>query len=151
MYKLTDEQIARIPESEAYNITTKAPKLEGTEKQVKWAMSIRANIYDNLAVYVLRGKNGLNGLWETYAMNGKEEIIKDVERFATAYSEKPNVEKVEERIKSYRILAAKIKKFNEIMENPSASWWIDHRTNQEKNYMNIKLKSEIDKCEELGE
>lgn len=122
-------------------------ELEGTEKQVKWALDIRAKAAKNLfydcvmreqyeavsmlpgrktemqtrpiddIITALRSKEGINAYFEDMKARGVHES-----RYADAVESMTNA-------------LGRYSRFAEIMSNASAKFWIDNRDNQATNYM----------------
>lgn len=143
------KRLAGIPDADAFRVATQGniPKLEGSEKQVKWAEQIRASVGNELITYALtRTSDGRpSRLWET-AQKGKAAIADDVYNSPLVKSTTGALRqsKISSEKQGYVDLAGRVERLNRILTNPSAKFWIDHRTNSDKNYLNQKLKKYID-------
>lgn len=140
---------AWIPDTDAFRVATqgKIPELEGSEKQVKWAKQIRAEVGNELITYALtRTSDGRpSRLWEI-TQKGKAAIADDVYNSPLVKSTSGALRqsKISSGKQGYIDLAGRVERLNRILTKPSAKFWIDHRTNSDKNYLNKKLKKYID-------
>lgn len=103
------------------------PRLEGTEKQVSWARSIRQEVLRDI-------RSGFNWMPDgrpTTYMNYLFSTEKIQELFSE-YSGKPNVELIKHLQDSY-------KRYSELTKETSAKFWIDNRIDGIKNAGNNKL------------
>ncbi len=139
----------QLPKNEEFEIMRRKslPELEGTEKQVRWANKIREGIMKELFDYTIKRTSEGNpaDLFRT-ATHGTDEIVKRIEYKERTIELDPRVnrERIDREISSFKDLAKRISKFNEIAKNKSASFWIDNRTDWSNNYMNKKFKKKID-------
>lgn len=143
-----------IPKLNEYQHKRQLPELQGSEKQVKWAKEIRDNLGEDLWRYVIsRTSDGKpSGIYNILSKQGIKGAIQDIEKSVnlfSGYERQSNNRKKEiinRRLLSYKELARRIKKYNEIMSNRSAAFWIDNRRNSQRNYMNERLKKIIDEA-----
>lgn len=144
---LSEKELSkRLPDMKEFSVD-RAPKLEGTEKQINWANDIRKEILRDLSTYaVTKTSDGRpSDLYKT-VKQGKDAIINDIKNnpLISDTSGKLRKEKIESAISGYKDLASRIKRLNNIAQNSSAKFWIDNRTNQAENYRNKKLRDKID-------
>lgn len=130
------------------------PELKGTEKQIKWAKSIRANaaavLQDELMNEEYEVVNELPGRKNTIEKRRVDAIVKALfsEQGVKNYLDKlKNSNVPESRIESAVVSMNKaydrFVRLSEIMSNADAKFWIDNRDNQEKNYMFKKFKNYV--------
>lgn len=140
--------VKRLPDAPDALDLDAMPALQGTEKQVKWAEKIRQDLVADLAEYAT-----------SYTSDGRrsssaETLAKGKKAMADSIMQNPLVtdtvgrvreEKINNQIKGYVDAAERWKRVKSLVDgHTSASFWIDHRANQVKNYMNKKLKAYID-------
>ena len=109
------------------------PELLGSEKQVKWAIQIRNEILMDLL-------NKLNAQQWVPILSSREEMIKWVEAYPLKGTE------VTPEEYGLKLLLEQYDKFQRLLklsQETNAGWWIDHRTNSAKNYMNQTLRKKI--------
>lgn len=135
-----------VPDASDYKAES-IPMLKGTPKQIEWANEIRKPMLKELANYTVRRTSDgrASMLYET-ARKGKGAIINDIQSSPLVKSTSGALkkQKIKDQVEGYKDLAGRIKRFNQIVRNDSAKFWIDNRTNQPENYMNQKLKRRID-------
>lgn len=138
----------KLPGKNEFTLKTDLPELKGTEKQIKWAESIRKSILEDMGHYTIqRTSDGRHSDLYSIAKNGKQAIIDDIKSDSLINAiNNPTLkaEKIERIVDSYNDLAKRISRYNEIASHTDASWWIDNRPNQLKNSFNSKLKKYID-------
>lgn len=138
----------RLPDTpEALDIDA-MPALQGTEKQVKWAEKIRYDLVTDLADYATNyTSDGRRSSAAEKLAKGKKAMADDVmsSPLVTATAGGVRQEKINNHIQSYVDAAERWKRVISLVKgHTNSSFWIDHRTNQLKNYMNQKLKAYID-------
>lgn len=109
------------------------PELLGSEKQVKWAIQIRNEVLKDLL-------NKLNAQQWVPTLSSREEMIKWVETYPVQGTEATPQEY------GLKLLLEQYDRFQRlfaIIKETNAGWWIDHRTNSAKNYMNQTLRKKI--------
>lgn len=122
------------------------PKLEGSEKQVKWAEKIREAAVGHLRQEVIHEQ------YEEVSLlpNGKTRIQKrPIPTIVNAMMSQDGIKAIfsemetkslpesrfESTVETMNSAFDRYARYTEIMSNTSAKFWIDNRDNQEKNYM----------------
>ena len=125
------EELKRLPDREAFRMIgpKSAPELTGTPKQIEFATKVRKTLAIILQDYVIHyDKNRYveeNRI--KIARIGKEGMIKYIEYASSAIEESNKLNTVREKVNDFIELAKRIEKFNEIIQNDSAKFWLDHR------------------------
>lgn len=137
----------KIPAQSEFELIQSLPQLKGSEKQVAWAKKIRREVGPELISYAINftSDGRRSGLYDI-ATQGRSAIKKDIYESLLVKSATGKVkqEKIQNSFKGYQDLARRIQTVNSILQNDSAKFWIDNRTNTLANYMNKKLKKKID-------
>lgn len=117
----------------------KAVALEGSEKEIKWAKSIRAEVYHTLLNEVQTEEY----IAESSLPMGKSTVEKrNVKNLMTAMLSEESLEAYFNGLRSFQLdnakesakgIAIRWERMKEIMVNPSATFWIENRNNQVKN------------------
>lgn len=140
--------VTELPETDEYRRLLKKnfPALTGTKKQVEWAEEIREGIRKELSYYSRYFlSDGRPCALFNVLKQGNEAVIKDILASVSHFdNETVKKERIASRISAYKDLAKRIKRYNEIMSNSSAVFWIDNRRNCSDNYMDKKFKEFID-------
>lgn len=135
-----------LPDKTAYEAKD-LPELSGSEKQVKWAETLREEADEVLWHYAIHrdGRGNPSGLHDI-AIKGRNKIKEYIEDnpLVDTTSGKLRAEKISDQIAAFRELADRVKRYNEIMSNSKASYWIDNRDSTLQNYMFKKWKNYID-------
>lgn len=139
----------RLPEPVKFDIKTmflNMPALEGTEKQVAWANKIRNSIVQEIASYATRrdSEGRPSTMVYTY-LGGKSAMEKSVKDELTDYmSGATKARVISNRIETFKDAKVRLERLHSISREKSAKFWIENRTDSEKNYMNKALKKRID-------
>lgn len=124
------------------------PQLIGSEKQVAWAEKIREETLSDLWNYTItRNSNGnMSRSAEIYAQGkgAMEKSIRENPLVSMAGNERIRNEHIQRQISGFSDAKRRLEAYHAISQNTSASFWIDNRTNQAKNYMNKAFKKKID-------
>nr|DAL41369.1 MAG TPA_asm: hypothetical protein [Caudoviricetes sp.] len=124
------------------------PNLSGTEKQIKWAESIRESVLMELWDYATNknadGKS-THGIADIY-LKGKDAMEKDIRSnpLVKGTSGSLKEEKISHAISAFTETKMRIERWHELAEKKGASYWIENRTNALQNHLNKKLKRYID-------
>ena len=124
--------------------------LVGSEKQVKWAESIRNEIGEELYKYSLQQKSDKTPVSKDMRMDmqsGKPAMLSAIKNNALVKATSGDVkkEKIKNAIGTYNEIYRRHETFKSIMSNTSAKFWIDNRPGSSpETYMNKKFKKKID-------
>lgn len=124
------------------------PQLTGSAKQIAWAEKIREETLSDLWDYTInRDSNGnMSRSAEIYA-GGKaamEKSIRENPLVSMAGNERVRNEHVQRQVNGFHDAKRRLEAYHSISQNPNASFWIDNRINQAKNYRNKEFKKKID-------
>lgn len=130
------------------------PELQGTEKQIKWAETIREKaakvLHQELMFEDYEVVDLVTGRKNRVEKRPVDAIIKalmseqGISDYLTELKERNLPEsRIESAIKSMNNAYDRFVRISEIMSNADAKFWIDNRDNQEKNYMFNKFKQYV--------
>ncbi len=140
--------MSRLPDAPRMLDFYAMPKLQGTEKQVQWANKIREEVVMDLAYYANDyTSDGRQNRLSPILAQGKKAMADSIltSAIVSTTSGKLRQEKINDLIHAYTDTADRWNRLVSLVEgHTSASFWIDNRTNQLKNYLNKKLKAYID-------
>lgn len=121
------------------------PELNGTERQIAWARKIRKELGEDLRAYVDRfdsykkRSNGLGSLISNQIRQNRDNAIKFIlNGVEKSNNKRQDLKEIVDIVSNY---SDRVKRFNNIMSNTSASFWIDNRT---EDGVNKKLRRKID-------
>ncbi|HEY4624339.1 MAG TPA: hypothetical protein VIH12_10780 [Solibacillus sp.] len=142
---------ALIKKAATYTIITTAvpAELQGSEKQIKWAKQIRRDVYNHLIgsvtheVYI--SESSLPMGKPTVESRPVTAIFKALQSEATATEYFAGLRdfQVADAKASAITLVERWERFKEIVENPSAKFYIDNRYNTDHNYMFTAFKEYV--------
>lgn len=140
--------IGRLPDTPKGFSMSDAPKLTGTEKQVKWANSIRKQIAEDLFDYaVTRTSDGRRSDVMETVFGGKQAMMKSIadSPLVSMTSGAVRAQKIDSQISGFTDAARRYERATSVItSHTSASWWIDNRNNVGFNHGRNKLRDIVD-------
>lgn len=140
--------MSRLPNAPKEFYMSDAPKLTGTEKQVRWANSIRQQVAEDLFNYATtQTSDGKRADLTETVFGGKNAMLKSIQDspLVSMTTGAVRQQKIDSAIDGFKDAAARYERATSIVtSHTSASWWIDNRNNVGNNHGQNKLRKIVD-------